>query len=293
MTTWTLNDLLEKSDIDCKGVIVVRHRPPEPELRKVLPWLAAEEPHLYNAYQQTQGPRLEAAMTRATHIASFIGHEAQKAVFVGIYEIGESQPLTRGQFWQVSEHNELKKFGMLGFREDEDRVAVLRFDLHLTNLFSDWKGKLIIDWPPPEIAWWRRAHKNRFSIRAILSDSMLDSDMPDWRDLVLTWDELAVLPTKWEAALAHWRGIYLILDASDGKGYVGSACGADNILGRWRNYAQTGHGGNRKLLTRDPANFRFSILERLSPDMERKDVEARESSWKVRLHTREHGLNDN
>jgi hypothetical protein len=39
----TLNDLLRGNDIDSKRVFVLRHRPSEPELRKVLPWLAAEK----------------------------------------------------------------------------------------------------------------------------------------------------------------------------------------------------------------------------------------------------------
>lgn len=54
-----LNDLLRGKEIDPKNVLVMRHRPHEPELNKVIPWLAAEKPHVYNAYQQTQGEKLE------------------------------------------------------------------------------------------------------------------------------------------------------------------------------------------------------------------------------------------
>ena len=94
--------------------------------------------------------------------------------------------------------------------------------------------------------------------------------------------------------LSEWRAIYYIWDGSDGKGYVGSAYGAANLLGRWLNYGAVGHGGNRLLRQRDPKNFRFSILQRVSPDMEQADVIAVENSWKERLHTREPwGLNDN
>ena len=53
------------------------------------------------------------------------------------------------------------------------------------------------------------------------------------------------MPKRWQATLAEWRGIYYIFDVSDGRGYVGSAYGTDNLLGRWRNYAASGHGGNR------------------------------------------------
>lgn len=57
-----LNDLLRGHQIDPRNVLVLRHRPHEPEFRKVLPWLAAEKPTAFNAYQQTQGPKLERTM---------------------------------------------------------------------------------------------------------------------------------------------------------------------------------------------------------------------------------------
>jgi hypothetical protein len=88
--------------------------------------------------------------------------------------------------------------------------------------------------------------------------------------------------------------VYLIWDASDAKGYVGSAYGATNILGRWENYAATGHGGNKHLRGRDQNNFRFTVLERVSPDMPSDEVIRRERSWKLRLHTAApQGLNEN
>jgi len=102
------------------------------------------------------------------------------------------------------------------------------------------------------------------------------------------------LPSRLKADLSQWRGIYYIFDETDGKGYVGSAYGADNLLGRWRNYAATGHGGNSLLRRRDPRRFRFSILQRVSPDMDADDVIQLEGKWKERLHTRApQGLNDN
>ena len=118
--------------------------------------------------------------------------------------------------------------------------------------------------------------------------------MKKWDELELTWSQLSVLPKRWQATLAEWRGIYYIFDASDGKGYVGSAYGSSNLVGRWRNYAASGHGGNRLLRERDSQNFHFTILELVSPTMEFDEVIRRESTWKERLHTRKpNGLNDN
>ena len=189
---------------------------------------------------------------------------------------------------------EMKSFGMRGFTDQDTRDSILWFDLAVTEFYADWKGKLVVGWPPPERTWWRRAHKNVMPMLAVLEESTLDAAMPEWDHLDLRWDELAVLPSRWRAALSQWRGIYLIFDQSDGKAYVGSAYGNENLLGRWRNYAASGHGGNRLLRKRNPTNFRFTILQRVSPDMEADDVIRLEGSWKERLHTHApHGLNDN
>ena len=124
--------------------------------------------------------------------------------------------------------------------------------------------------------------------------------MPAWEALVLTWEQLSVLPLRWKASLKEWRCIYYIFDTANGKGYVGSAYGDDpeigddkNLLGRWENYAALGHGGNKLLIGRKPEGFRFSILQRVSPDMPPADVIRLEGTWKDRLHTRQYGLNEN
>lgn len=292
-----LNDLLQRKDIDPRHVLVLRHRPNEPELRRVLPWLAAEKPEVFNAYQQTQGERVERAMQAMTgtgYVASFIGREPGRALFVGLYSIGESTPLSREQFWQVPAYGELKAFGMRGFADERPSASVLWFNLAPTDFYAHWKGRLIVGWPPPERSWWRRAHRNEFEIIAVLEDSALDSALPEWDQIEFTWEELGVLPTRWKSVLSQWRGIYYIFDSSDGKGYVGSAYGGDNLLGRWQNYAARGDGGNKLLRQRDPRNFRFTILQRVSPESAPDDVIRLEGSWKRRLHTRHpEGLNNN
>jgi len=71
--------------------LVLRHRPSEPEINKVLPWLAAEKPVVFNAYQQTQGEKFEKAFQGAAYVASFVGYQPGKALFVGLYSIGKSK----------------------------------------------------------------------------------------------------------------------------------------------------------------------------------------------------------
>lgn len=291
------NTLLSHSGIDQRSVVIFRHRPFEPELKKVLPWLAEEKPDVFNAYQQTQGDRVEQALKKLSgsgYVASFIGHEAGRAIFVGLYKVDGFHSMSREEFWEVPAYQEMKKFGFSGFQEDDSRKSILWFDLEPVGFYPEWKGRLIIDWPPPERSWWRRAHRNDMSVSAILQDSAFVESMPHWTDMVLSWPEIAVLPARWRQTLAQWRGIYLIYDRADGKGYVGSAGGDENLLGRWLNYSASGHGRNKLLLGRDPLNFDFSILQRVSPDMESGELVRLENSWKARLHTRAPlGLNDN
>ncbi len=293
----TFNDLLTSKGVDPQHVLVLRHRPHEPDLYNVFPWLAAEKPDVFNAYQQTQGEKLEkvmAGMSGSGHVASFIGREPGKALFIGLYSIGKTKPLTRDAYWRIPAYAEMKAFGMKGFTEDNPRKSILWFDLKATDFYTAWKGKLVIGWPPPERSWWRRSHRNEMPVVSILEESVLDAAMPEWDAITLSWEELGVLPSRWKSALSHWRGIYYIFDSSDGKGYVGSAYGEANIYGRWSNYAARGHGGNSLLRKRDPRTFRFSILQRVSPDTNATDLIRLESTWKERLHTRQpFGLNDN
>jgi hypothetical protein len=286
------NDLLNEAGIDPKGVMVFRHRPKERKLRRVLPWLVDENPKLFNAYQQTQEKVVEKAMLGAKFVASFIGHEPGKAVFVALYKITGSAPLSYSEYWREPLNIELKaKYGGIG-KTDKDRPT-LWFDLVPTSFHKEWKGKLVVCWPGKEVGWWRWANRNEFRVYAIPEVSILVRDMPEWNRLVLGWHELKVLPKKWCAALSQWRGIYFILDKGNGNGYAGAAYGKDNLLGRWRGYAHTGHGGNKKLRKRNPANFLFSILQIVAHDMAPEQVQGLEASWKDRLRTRDFGLNDN
>jgi len=290
-----LSELL-RARVDPKQVLVLRHRPLEPELRKVLPWLAAEKPDVFNAYQQTQTKQVEREMERAGYVAAFIGHEPGKALFVGLYSKEGSKSITPSQYWRIAANVELKAFGVKGFTKESPRSTILWFDLSLVDFYPHWKGKLIVRWPRPDRNWHRWAHKpkNEMPVLAILEESALDAAMPEWNAIDLAWKELGQLPTRWKSALNEWRCIYYIFDTSDGKGYVGSAYGDNNLLGRWLNYGARGHGGNRLLRHRDPQNFRFSILERVSPDMDASDVIHLETTWKERLHTRQpFGLNVN
>lgn len=293
-----LNQLFKEKDIDPDRVIVLRHTPKEPKLLDALPRLADMRPELFNAYQETQGIKLERAMDGLRgrgYVASFIGHQAGKAVFVGLYKVGAGiRTLTHAQFSRTAAYRELMKdFGLNTFSAQRQKIQ--RFNLRLvSDFYPEWKGRLIVRWPPPSVSWWRHARSNEFQVDAVVEESKLSPPLPPWHEIEFGWEQLQLLPPSWKDKLKDWRGIYYIFDLKSRKGYVGSAYGEENLLGRWAKYAASGHGGNRLLRERDPRTFRFSILERVSPDMDADQVIQLETSWKKRLHSRyPNGLNDN
>lgn len=286
-----LNELLERSGIALANTMVMRHRPVEPAIRRVLPSLVLERPDLFRGYQQFQWPRTEKAMVRADNLIAFIGHAPGRAVFAEAYRVAGHRAVTPEEYWGFPENQELSQLGMLGLKPEASEVIL--FDLQSTGVMAEWRGKLVIAWPGLERSWWRWADRNQIPVHAINEESLLEQSMPPWNELLLTWRELVLLPSKWQGALAQWRGVYFIFDSESRSGYVGSAYGADNLLGRWRSYASTGHGGNVRLKRCKPENLSFSILQRTSPDLDAEDVIGIESSWKTRLRTREFGLNEN
>lgn len=290
----TLSDLLEASGIRPKDVLVFRHRPSEPSLNRIFDRIVSERPDLFDCYQATHGPLTEAALEKASYLASFIRYRAGFALFIGLYEVTGGRIMTIDECRTRPAHQELMSLGMSGFKSTDTRETITEFALRRTDWHSDWHERLIVSWPPPDRSWYRWADRNRFEVRAITEESLLTPPVPPWDQFVVDWKELSLLPATWRAALSQWRGIYLIIDQSDGRQYVGSAYGQENILQRWVGYARTGHGGNKLLRARDPANFRFSILQRVSPDLDDSSVIAIEGTWKERLNSRAPtGLNDN
>lgn len=290
----TLNALLEASGIRPRDVLVFRHRPYEPSLNRIFDRIVSERPDLFDCYQATHAPRTEAALHKASYVASFIRHRASSALFVGLYELTNTRQLTVEECLARPAHRELMTLGMVGFKATDLRESVTEFELSRTDWHAEWRERLIVSWPPPDRAWYRWGDRNEFEVLAITEESVLTPPVPSWDQLVVGWTELALLPAAWRAALSQWRGIYLIIDQADGKQYVGSAYGSENILQRWTGYARSGHGGNKLLRTRDPSGFRFSILQRLSPDLDDASVIAIENTWKERLGSRSPaGLNEN
>lgn len=66
-----------------------------------------------------------------------------------------------------------------------------------------------------------------------------------------------------------------------------------HILGRWNSYATNGHGGNYVLKRRTRSDYQVTILEVAGSAATEQDIHDMESRWKLKLLSREMGLNKN
>ena len=103
----------------------------------------------------------------------------------------------------------------------------------------------------------------------------------------------------WQNHLSAVNGVYMILDGNTGMQYIGSANGQNGIWQRWSDYAVSGHGGNKELISlhsNEPdyyCHFRFSVLQTLPSNITQREIIAVEALYKEKFGSRAHGLNRN
>lgn len=109
-----------------------------------------------------------------------------------------------------------------------------------------------------------------------------------------------IMPTYYEA-LKKVTGIYCLTDTKTGKLYIGSATGGEGVAGRWGNYLDSKHGGNKKLIAlyndKGPSyfeeNFTYTLIEYFGLSYDPSKIIEREQYWKLCLNTIKSGYNDN
>lgn len=109
-----------------------------------------------------------------------------------------------------------------------------------------------------------------------------------------------IMPTYYEA-LKKITGIYCLTDTKTGKLYIGSATGGEGVAGRWGNYLDSKHGGNKKLIAlyndKGPSyfeeNFTYTLIEYFGLSYDPSKIIEREQYWKLCLNTIKSGYNDN
>ena len=166
------------------------------------------------------------------------------------------------------------------------------YDLSLEKALEDLIGRLLIDWGPGPRSWVQHADRKN-KIVTELRTSFKEDDFPGFLNFVEHLSKLDKLPKDWVTALRYSKGIYLLTCPKTREQYVGSATGEEGFWQRWQDYAQTGHGGNVALKSREPSDYQVSILEIAGTAATTDDILAMEARWKKKIQSREMGLNRN
>lgn len=286
--------LLRAHDIALTDTALCLHKPGDPAERSALALIAETEPDLFETYQSTHPATAEATLKKRAHMTSFLTRGAGEMTFMGLY--ARARWTQRSAAELAADPRFQALFARIPKKSPEADSIAQRlggravFDLRPLPALASLRGRLVVR-DPGARAYMRLAEKTPLPIVEITRAADLSPAIPDWHDLVLDAATVRALPRSWADTLRHWRGLYLILDQSDGARYVGAAYGQENLLGRWLTHVSGETGITTELARRDPSNFLFSILDLLSPTATIDDVTRAEQQWMQRLDTKNHGLN--
>ena len=277
------NEEFDKADVE--RIRLIRHKDSRKE--KIIGGKSYEislyDIYLYEneTFVTYQSEQLVKKFKNVDYLVSFIGEESTSSRFVGVY----------------------KNNGILQMLPDYKGEAHARFDIQEIPGFELLKERVIIDWNNP-VQWLQ--HYNEMPVIRI-DRGLIENNLPvfvRYEDVVLNYIQLKTIINsnnpEWKSRLESCNCIYLILDKSNGKQYVGSTYNTKGIWGRWREYAKTGHGDDvelKKCIESDPKyaekNFQWCILETLPIKILPDQAIERESLYKRKLGTRIYGHNKN
>ena len=238
----------------------------------------------YALFKEWQSEQSDSKMKNVDYLVVFLAEEGCECRFIGVYRnYGPKRATGNG----VSEY---------AIEEVEG--------------FEGLKDKVVIDWGKGTLSWMQNWQSTK-NVRRIDQVNTGD-DIPyfiRYEDVILSFSQLqkVVEDKEWKSKLESLNCVYMILDKETGKQYVGVTYkdmkpGIKNgILGRWTEYAKTGHGNNKLLVpllaekgkSYADQNFQWTILETLPLNVTPKVAIDRKSLYKKKFGTREHGYNEN
>ena len=225
------------------------------------------------------------------YIISFIGlneGKSGRAKLVGVYKVIDKK-VTERKNWSD------------GFPFPDRERGKYLYNLQKTEDLKDFNERLIIDWGGSRN--WLHNIDTTKEVLEILPDGYV-KPFPGYLDILLQYSVLQKIMLnrqaniEWYYKLSSAAGIYVIKDKKEKKLYVGSASGDEGIWGRWKNYANNGHGGNRKLKnlieenSNHANNFEFSILRVLpKKNISKSELANIEQLYMDKLGSKATGLN--
>jgi len=243
----------------------------------------------FEIYQSLQKKNF---FNKCDFVLSFISEPGTSAKFIGCYEVGKDPSVP------VSKEIMPEGFPVPEMFEENYHV----FELKKTEIMSDLTDRLIIDWGKATVSWHQWATNDK-PVLAIQANPKYE--FKGYDKVILKYAQLKeiisdkILYENWHIALSSVNAIYLIVDETDGKQYVGSAYGSGGLFARWKCYVETKHGDNveiKELICDTPEryeNFQFSILQIMPKNLSPEEVIELENLYKNKLLTRDFGLNKN
>lgn len=271
----TFNCVLQHERIDPRSVVLLRHQITGSRtlLKPYDLWRAANGS--FEAYQSIQS---KARFRKDDLLASFVVTPADETLFVGLYLVQSVGGVPPDQKDPVA--------------PDHDLTGCFWHVTMPDTRLDEYSGRLLIDWGKGFRTWVQSAGRQDKRVIEIRR-SFQEPEFPGFLLFSRPLSQIDALPKGWADALQACRGVYLLTCPRTKEQYVGSAAGANGFLGRWQEYAITGHGGNIALKSRDPSDYQVSILEVAGSAATVDEIIRMEQRWKAKLQSTEMGLNRN
>ena len=274
----SFNVLLASAGLAAGDVRLLRHQEKSAPGRSPYE-LWRDRRDVFEQYQARQATENRTRFGTAAHWASFVATPGGETLFAGIYRV-------RGRALLEEDAPKLHAYGV------DAAGACDTYALSPSGHNGDLIGRLVIDWGPGFRSWIQRADNQDKPVLEIRR-AFREPDFPGYLSFLAPLSTIPSLPGGWAQALRAARGVYVLTCPKTKEQYVGSAFGEGGFLGRWLEYAETGHGGNVALKSREPSDYRVAIVELAGSAASADDVMGMEALWKAKLQSREMGLNRN
>jgi len=243
---------------------------------------------LYQSYQERD------VFKECDYVVSFIEGGRNQALLVGVYKVVNKIGV-KGVPEEYRKH----------FGPEAKRDSAYKYTLIKMGGFEPFEKRLVFDWFIGSRSWFRILNKETDIKILQWQPEGYVAEFTGYDNVILSHIELEKMINNplgnkvWHDQLSSVKGVYLILDRKTGSLYVGVAKGISGFLGRWKDYANNGHGGNIQLMNivledeKRKYDFQYSILKVVSSTASPLEVLAEEKKYKKKLGTLDFGLNSN
>lgn len=278
----TLIDLLQLFDIDIsKQIKILRHSSKDESTLKLL----TENREILEQYQCIQNPNA----LNCDYVVSCIKDHKNRTIVQAIYQVKGHRLASVSD---IPSHPLIQK---LLLKEDKE-INLEYTQLERITSFQEFEQRIVIDWGKAAISWLQSLNKNTKAIIEIRAKGKIEEFL-NYDQVLLSYHQLKEMVSnpvsnqEWHQMLSV-NGIYLISNNKTGQQYVGSAYakkGDKGILSRWSEYARTGHGGNKRLMSLLAASpslindMQYSILTTVASNKTDKEIINLENFYKKKL----------